>query len=153
VFSSTNLTDWKDHGVIVSQDKVPWVKPESYSMWAPDCIERNGKYYFYFPAALKDSTYGKGFAIGVAISDKPHGPFIPQPAPIKGVHGIDPNIFVDKDGQAYLFYALGNIYGVKLKDNMLELAGKPKIIQGLPTDKGLKEGPFLFECHGKYYMT
>src|SRR5699024_5938057 len=106
VFSSTNLTDWKDHGGIVSQDKVPWVKPESYSMWAPDCIERNGKYYFYFPAALKDSTYGKGFAIGVAISDKPHGPFIPQPEPIKGVHGIDPNIFVDKDGQAYLFYAL-----------------------------------------------
>jgi len=44
-----------------------------------------------------------------------------------------------------LFFALGNIYGVKLKDNMLELDGKPEIVQGLPTDKGLKEGPFLFE--------
>ena len=43
VFSSPNLTDWKDHGVIVSQDKVPWGKPTGYSMWAPDCIFRNGK--------------------------------------------------------------------------------------------------------------
>lgn len=50
VFSSENLTDWTDHGVIVSQNKVPWVDSTSYSMWAPDCIEHNGKYYFYFPA-------------------------------------------------------------------------------------------------------
>ena len=53
VFSSSNLTDWTDHGVIVSQDKVDWVNPTSFSMWAPDCIERNGKYYFYFPANVK----------------------------------------------------------------------------------------------------
>ena len=56
VFSSENLTDWTDHGVIVTQNKVPWVKPDSYSMWAPDCIERNGKYYFYFPSAPKDGS-------------------------------------------------------------------------------------------------
>src|SRR5215204_4663720 len=48
VFSSANLTDWTDHSMIVHQNKVPWVKPDSYSMWAPDCINRNGKYYFYF---------------------------------------------------------------------------------------------------------
>src|ERR1035437_10470502 len=70
VFSSANLTDWTDHGIIVTQNKVPWVKPDSYNMWAPDCIERNGKYYFYFPATPKDSSYGRGFAIGVAIADK-----------------------------------------------------------------------------------
>ena len=99
----TNLTDWKDHGVIVSQDKVPWVNSTAYSMWAPDCIFRNGKYYFYFPAGAKDTTYGRGFSIGVAVSDKPYGPFKPQPEPIKDVHGIDPNIFIDKDGQAYLY--------------------------------------------------
>lgn len=51
VFSSENLTDWTDHGVIVTQNKVPWVRPNSYSMWAPDCVYRNGKYYFYFPSA------------------------------------------------------------------------------------------------------
>ena len=53
VFSSSNLTDWTDHGIIVSQDKVEWVNPTSYSMWAPECVERNGKYYFYFPANVK----------------------------------------------------------------------------------------------------
>lgn len=53
VFSSTNLTEWQDHGVIVSQDKVPWVQDGSYTMWAPDCVEKEGKYYFYFPAARK----------------------------------------------------------------------------------------------------
>lgn len=53
VFSSSNLTDWTDHGVIVSQDKVNWVDASTFSMWAPDCIERNGKYYFYFPANVR----------------------------------------------------------------------------------------------------
>src|SRR6478609_7420754 len=89
VFSSDNLTDWTDHGIIVQQNKVPWVRPNSYSMWAPDCILRNGKYYFYFPTSPKDTvTYGRGFAIGVAIATKPEGPYFPQSTPIKGVHGI-----------------------------------------------------------------
>jgi len=50
VFSSENLTNWIDHGVIVSQNNVNLVDTTSYSMWAPDCIYRNGKYYIYFPA-------------------------------------------------------------------------------------------------------
>lgn len=152
VFSSDNLTDWKDHGTIVHQNKVPWVKPESYSMWAPDCIYRNGKYYFYFPSVPSDTTGGRGFRIGVAISDKPSGPFVPEAAPIKGVNGIDPNVLIDKDGQAYLYWSQGHIYGAKLKENMLELASEPVILQELPT-KGLKEGPFVFERNGIYYMT
>ena len=53
VFSSENLTDWTDHGVILSQERVPWGNPEAYSMWAPDCVEKDGKYYFYFPNAPK----------------------------------------------------------------------------------------------------
>jgi hypothetical protein len=152
VFSSPNLTDWKDHGVIVSQDKVPWGNPTGYSMWAPDCIVRNGKYYFYFPDAVKDTSFGKGFAIGVAVADQPDGPFTVQPDPIKNVHGIDPNVFIDKDGQAYLYWAQGNIYGAKLKENMLELASEPKVLGDLPS-KGLKEGPYLFERNGIYYLT
>jgi hypothetical protein len=152
VFSSANLTNWTDHGVIVTQNKVPWVKPDSYSMWAPDCIFRNGKYYFYFPSTPKDTTSGKGFTIGVAVADKPIGPFVPQPTSIKGVRGIDPNVFIDKDGQAYLYWSQGNIYGAKLKENMLELASEPKTLGELPT-KGLKEGPYLFERKGIYYLT
>ncbi len=152
VFSSSNLTDWEDHGVIVSQNKVPWVKADSYSMWAPDCIERNGKYYFYFPSTSKDSTIAKGFTIGVAVADQPTGPFVPQEKPIAGVKGIDPNVFIDKDGQAYLYWSQGNIYGAKLKDNMLELASEPVILKDLPS-KGLKEGPYMFEREGRYYLT
>ncbi|MGA7160915.1 MAG: family 43 glycosylhydrolase [Bacteroidota bacterium] len=152
VFSSENLTDWTDQGVIISQDKVPWVNSKSYAMWAPDCIYKNGKYYFYFPAPVKDTTYGRGFSIGVAVSETPYGPFTPQPTPIKGVHGIDPNLFIDKDGQAYLYWAARNFYVAKLKDNMVELAGDPQIVEGLP-EKGLKEGPYLFERHNVYYMT
>jgi hypothetical protein len=151
VFSSENLTDWKDHGVIASQNNVSWVASNSYSMWAPDCIYRNGKYYFYFPAPAKDTSYGRGFSIGVAVSDKPYGPFTLQPGPIKNVHGIDPNIFIDRDGQAYLYWAGRGMSVAKLKENMLEIADKPQVIEGLP--KGFKEGPFLFERKGIYYFT
>jgi len=149
VFSSSNLTDWIDHGVIVSQNKVNWVDSTSYSMWAPDCIAKNGKYYFYFPSKPNDDKF---FSIGVAVSDKPYGPFTPQPEPIKGVHGVDPNPFIDKDGQAYLYWSARNIYMAKLKENMLELASEPIVIENLP-DKGLKEGPYMFERNGIYYLT
>jgi len=154
VFSSENLTEWTDHGVIVSQNKVNWVDSTSYSMWAPDCIERNGKYYFYFPSNDKNKDFNgrKPFSIGVAIADKPEGPYIPQPEPIKGVMGIDPNVFIDKDGQAYLYYSLGRIMVARLKDNMLELASEPQEVKDLPA-KGLKEGPWLMERNGIYYMT
>ncbi|WP_460585299.1 family 43 glycosylhydrolase [Hymenobacter arcticus] len=152
VFSSANLTDWTDHGVMVTQNKVPWVKPDSYSMWAPDCVFRNGKYFFYFPTTPRDTASSKGFTVGVAVADQPMGPFVSQPLPIKGVRGIDPNVFIDKDGQAYLYWSQGNLYGAKLKENMLELASEPKTLGELPT-KGLKEGPYLFERNGTYYLT
>jgi beta-xylosidase len=154
VFSSENLTDWTDHGVIVSQNKVAWVDSTSYSMWAPDCIERNGKYYFYFPANknIAGPNGRKGFGIGVAVADKPEGPYISQAEPIQGVNGIDPNVLIDKDGQAYLYWSMGNIFVAKLKENMLELDSEPQIIANLP-DKGLKEGPYVFERNGLYYLT
>ena len=74
VFSSENLTDWTDHGMIISQEIVPWGNPEGYSMWAPDCVYKNGKYYFYFPNAPKG---GRGFGIGVATASNPEGPLVP----------------------------------------------------------------------------
>lgn len=151
VYSSPNLSDWTDHGVIVSQNKVPWADSAAYSMWAPDCIDRGGRYYFYFPATVKPGD-GKGFAVGVAIAEKPYGPFVPQTRPIDGIHGIDPNVQIDKDGQAYIYWAQGNIYGAKLSANMLELASPPVKLDSFP-EKGLKEGPYLFERKGVYYMT
>lgn len=149
VFSSENLTDWKDDGVILDQTNVPWANPKAYSMWAPDCVFKNGKYYFYFPAPAKQ---GRGFRIGVAISDKPYGPFKPEAQPIEGVRGIDPCVLIDKDGTAYLYYAMGRVFVARLKTDMLELDSKPQVITNLPT-RGLVEGPFAFERHGVYYLT
>ncbi len=163
VFSSENLTDWTDHGVIVTQNKVPWVRPDSYSMWAPDCVERNGKYYFYFPSAPKN---GMGFGIGVAVADRPEGPFICEPEPIKGISGIDPCVLLASDGNAYIFWGAGRC--AKLKPNMKELADdtpKEKVkfrdrefemygvncLKGLPSRQA--EGPFSFEANGWYYLT
>ena len=163
VFSSENLTDWTDHGVIVTQNKVPWVRPDSYSMWAPDCVERNGKYYFYFPSAPKD---GRGFGIGVAVADRPEGPFICEPEPIKGISGIDPCVLQASDGNAYIFWGAGRC--AKLKPNMKELADdtpKEKVkfgnrefemygvncLKELPNRQA--EGPFAFEYNGNYYLT
>lgn len=155
VFASTNLTSWEDLGVILHQENVNWVDTSKYAMWAPDCIERNGKYYFYFPAISKDKSIDR--SIGVAISNKPSGPYIPEKEPIKNISGIDPNVFIDKDGQPYLYWSKsdqkhGNIFVSKLKKNMLELATEPKTIDSLPK-KGLIEGAWMFERNGIYYMT
>jgi len=154
VFSSSNLTDWTDHGVIVSQNKVQWADSTAYSMWAPDCVFKNDRYYFYFPAAVIDTTsrWGRSFRIGVATSETPYGPFIPETEPIENVRGIDPNPFIDKDGQAYLYWSARKIFVAKLKDDMLELATEPVVIDNLPQE-GLIEGPYMFERKGIYYLT
>jgi hypothetical protein len=143
VFSSTNLTDWEDHGVIVTQTKVPWITRIGYDMWAPDCVFKNGKYYFYFPVNGK---------IGVATADKPEGPYTVLDQPVVGMNGIDPCVIIDKDGQAYIYTSMGRFFVAKLKENMVELDGKPQTLPNFPT-KGLIEGPFVFERNGIYYMT
>jgi len=146
VFSSENLTEWTDHGVILTQNKVPWVKKNGYSMWAPDCVYKDGKYYFYFPSVAS----GGNFAIGVAVADKPEGPFIPESQPIYNVNGIDPGVLQASDGNAYLFWGNGNC--AKLKSNMKEIEGQTRnCLQGLPN--GQAEGPFPFEYNGNYYLS
>ena len=95
-----------DHGLVLSDADVPWV---SKQLWAPDCAFKNGKYYLYFPARDKEGI----FRIGVAISDKPEGPFAPEKQPIKGSFSIDPASFVDEDGSAYLYF--GGLWGGQLQ--------------------------------------
>ena len=149
-FSSEDLVHWTDHGVILDQKDVPWGNPEGYSMWAPDCVERGGKYYFYFPDAPKE---GRGFAVGVAVADRPDGPFTPQEKSIQGVFGIDPCCLLASDGNAYLYWSGMGFSGAKLKDNMTQLDGTPvRLDTPLPVG-GLKEGPFVFEREGKFYLT
>lgn len=95
-----------DHGVALKADDVPWV---SKQMWAPDAAEKDGKYYLYFPARDKDGI----FRIGVAVGEKPDGPFDAETEPIEGSYSIDPASFVDDDGQAYLYF--GGIWGGQLQ--------------------------------------
>lgn len=149
VFSSEDLTSWTDHGVILRQEDVPWGKPDAYAMWAPDCVQKDGKYYFYFPDA---PAAGWGFGIGVAVSDKPAGPFVPQEKPIQGVSGIDPCVLVDDDGKAYIYWSGMGLRGCRLADNMLELEGD-QVRLDEPLPEGFKEGPFAFKRNGRYYLT
>ncbi len=95
-----------DNGVALHIKEVPWAYKQ---MWAPDCAEKDDKYYFYFPAKNKEGI----FQIGVAIGDAPTGPFIPQPEPIKGSFSIDPAVFKDDDGSFYMYF--GGIWGGQLQ--------------------------------------
>jgi hypothetical protein len=130
--------------MIITQTKVPWLTRPNYDMWAPDCVFKNGKYYFYFPV---------GGRIGVATADKPEGPYTVLDKPVTGARGIDPCCLIDKDGSAYLFTSMNRISCVKLKDNMIEADTQNAVFSNLNVDRGLLEGPFAFERNGKYYLT
>lgn len=100
-----------DHGVILDVNEVPWAEKQ---MWDNDVVEKDGKYYLIFSA--KD--YNGVFHLGVAVADRPEGPFRPQPDPIRGSYSIDPCVFKDDDGEIYCYF--GGIWGGQLqwyKDN------------------------------------
>ena len=151
VYSTDDLTHWTDHGNIVDQKDVPWGNPTANSMWAPDCVEKDGKYYFYFPNA-PGSGRGFGFGIGVAVSDSPSGPFTIYENTVKGTGGIDPCAFKDDDGTVYLIWSGMGLRGGKLAANMTEIDGEGvRLDEAFP--KGQTEGPFMFKRNGKYYLT
>lgn len=95
-----------DHGVALAVKDIPWAGRQ---LWAPDAAFKNGKYYLYFP--LKDKT--DIFRIGVAVSDKPEGPFLPMENPIKGSYSIDPAVYDDGDGKFYMYF--GGLWGGQLQ--------------------------------------
>lgn len=144
VWSSKNLVDWKKEGVILDLMKgdVVWATNKA---WAPDCVERNGKYYFYFCAEHN---------IGVAVGATPTGPFkdalgrpLIEDAKIK-TFSIDPCAFIDDDGQAYLFFGNGTPTVYKLKPDMISFDGEPVEFQL----KQFREGIVVFKRNGKYYF-
>lgn len=165
VYSTTDLCTYQDLGVILDQKDVPWGNPESYSMWAPDCIEKDGKYYFFFPANVKD---GRGFGVGVAVADKPEGPFVAREKNIEGISGIDPCVIKGYDGKYYIYWGGGGLMCAQIKDDFSGLDDSVPsqevkfgdrtftrvgvdVAAGLP--EGFKEGPFAFTRNGKYYLT
>ena len=98
--------DVTDHGVILDVDQVPWAEKQ---MWDNDVVEKNGRYYLIFSA--KD--YNGVFHLGVAIAERPEGPFIPQEHPIRGSFSIDPCVFKDDDGEIYCYF--GGLWGGQLQ--------------------------------------
>ncbi len=95
-----------DNGVALHIKDVPWAERQ---MWAPDAARKEGKYYFYFPAKKADGI----FQIGLAIGDSPLGPFKAEPEPINGSYSIDPAVFLDDDGEHYMYF--GGIWGGQLQ--------------------------------------
>lgn len=95
----------RDCGCVFTLKDVKWA---SKQLWAPDCQEKDGKYYFYFPARDKNGM----FRVGVAVGDKPEGPFTPEDDYIQGTYSIDPCCFKDTDGKYYL--TMGGLWGGQL---------------------------------------
>lgn len=152
VFSSANLTNWKDEGVMLDLPKqVSWANRNA---WAPCIIEKKisgqYKYFYYFTAAQK---------IGVAVADEPTGPFVDlgkplvaeKPAGIKGGQEIDPDVFTDpKTGKSYLYWGNGYMAVAELNEDMVSF--KPESTQIIKVDKTYREGTYVFYRKGIYYF-
>lgn len=152
VFSSDNLKDWTDEGVILDLKKdVPWA---GRNAWAPCIIERKEgdsyKYYYYYTGAQK---------IGVAVSDNPTGRFTDSGKPVvatrpKGITGgqeIDPDVFQDpKTGKYYLYWGNGYMAVAELNNDMLSI--KEKTIKIMTPDNTFREGIYVFYRNGVYYF-
>ncbi|WP_312788679.1 family 43 glycosylhydrolase [Sphingobacterium sp.] len=151
-FSSSNLKEWDDEGVILDLKKdVPW---GTHHAWAPTIIEKKikggYKYYFYFTAAQK---------IGVAVSDLPTGPFKDSGKPlidfkpngVKGGQEIDPAIFTDpKSGKNYLYWGNGHLAVAELNKDMISI--KENSIKLITPDRTFREGTYVFLRNGIYYF-
>lgn len=155
-FSSKDLVHWTKHPSVLSIENVKWVE---YAMWAPSIIRANGKYYLFFGGndIQSDNEYG---GIGVAVADRPEGPFkdaLGKPLISKFVNGaqpIDRFVFRDDDGQYYMYYGgWRHCNVVRLKDDLLSL--KPfdngEYYREV-TPENYVEGPFMMKRNGKYYF-
>lgn len=154
VFSTCDMVNWKDEGVPVKAKDFAWAKGRA---WASDIVKRHGKYWFY--ATVEHATV-PGFAVGVAVSDSPTGPFTDARGSALVTNDmtkqtdiawddIDPAVFVDDDGQAWLYWGNTVLKYAKLKASMTELDGP---IQVLPV-ANFVEAPYLHKRKGTYYLS
>ena len=158
VFSSKDMVNWTNHGSPLSPKSFSWATGDAY---AAQCIERNGKFYWYVSTFhKKDENSNGGAAIGVAVSDSPTGPFkdaigkalIVNEMTTDQKHtwdDIDPTVFIDDDGQAYMYWGNGSCRMVKLKENMIELDGPITTFN----PKNYIEGPWVYKRNNLYYLV
>ena len=166
IYSTQDMVNWQDHGSPLALESFSWADDRA---WASQCIERNGKFYWYICA---HSRLSKGMAIGVAVSDTPTGPFrdaLGKPLYENGSWDhIDPTVMIDDDGQAWLLWGNPQIYYCKLNEDMVSINGEVKLMDmteeafGAPLmkqrEKGKQykdsyvEGPWLSKRNGKYQL-
>ncbi|MCR5322842.1 MAG: glycoside hydrolase family 43 protein [Lachnospiraceae bacterium] len=159
-YSTKNMVVWTDHGEIFSLDDISWADGRA---WAPQCIERNGKFYLYCPV---HKTNG-GMAIAVGVSNNPAGPFkdLGHPLVDEGDwNDIDPTVFIDDDGQAYLYFGNPELRYVLLNEDMISYDENVGIGRTAMTEEAFSkgshmtgtsygEGPWFYKRNSKYYMV
>jgi beta-xylosidase len=158
-YSTTDMVNWKSHGVLLSPETFDWGDNHAY---AGQAVQRDGQFYWYVPMGWK----GGGFAIGVAVSDSPSGPFrdaighplissdmTPDPVGRQGQRitwdDIDPTVFIDDDGQAYIFWGNTELRWAKLKSNMIELDGGINVVD-VPA---FEEAAWVHKRGDIYYLS
>lgn len=165
VFSSPDLCEWRHDGIMLdlATDQVPWA---SGNAWAPCIIERKTpagwKYYFYFSGHDRERNRK---SIGVAVADRPEGPFVEHGEPIvyelpegqRGGQQIDVDVFQDPvSGKYYLYWGNGYMAGAELNDDMTSLKpGTTRLMTprgGSLQDYAYREAPYVFYRGGKYYF-
>ncbi len=154
LFTTTDMVNWTAHGEILNVSAFSWASGDA---WAAEVQERDGKFYFYV-CAEHNSISGK--AIGVAVSDSPTGPFVDARGTALVTNDmttqvsstwddIDPTVFVDDNGDAYIYWGNSGCYYAKLKDNMIELDGTIHFVD-LPS---YTEAPYIHKKDDTYYLS
>ena len=147
LWSTTDMVNWTEHGAVASLKEFPWRSREN-GAWAIQTVERNGKFYLYAPL--------HGHGIGVLVADSPYGPFkdpLGEPLVWQKEHwdDIDPTVFVDDDGQAYMYWGNPNTYYALLNDDMISLKGE--IVKLDYHIDHYQEGPWFYKRNGQYYLS
>jgi GH43 family beta-xylosidase len=168
-WTSDDLVQWKELGFVYTKSEQSWGFKQ---FWAPEVVEFEGKYYMYYTARWKDKD---SLRIGLAIADKPEGPFLDvydKPLFDFGYAAIDANILMDEDGGKYMYFSRdcsenivdgkheSHIYGIRLSGDMRSVVGEPVLIAKPDQPWEMKsgpewfwnEGPFVFKRGGIYYL-
>ena len=144
--TSTDMVNWTSHGAVASLGDIKW-SSKTNGAWAEQVIERDGKWFMYVP------IHGNG--ISVLVADNPYGPF-KEPLNKALVwqrehwNDIDPTVWIDDDGQAYMYWGNPDLYMIKLNKDMISTQGS---IVTYPKIKDYQEGPWVYKHGNNYYMT
>jgi len=147
LYTSTDMVNWTDHGPVASLRDFSW-RSRDNGAWAIQTVERDGKYYLYAPL--------HGHGIGVLVADSPYGPFrdpLGKPLVWQQEHwdDIDPTVFIDKQGQAWMYWGNPNTYYVRLAKDMIHIEGD--IVKLDYHIEHYQEGPWLYEREGRWYLA